>query len=177
MMPFRVRNLLLAIVAVMLQGCISSDPIQGLSRREPVRWLLVERPYGEVAAGPKDEDGAINPNAVVLAFQPLYPEDLKWDILVEAQEQFVELVSFTPQGAAVPGEVVSAVVRVAKAKPDQLYRLSAKTSQCDVRILGEAHTIVKGNEPAVFRFTSCVSGRAGIAVGVERIGSDERRTP
>ena len=165
------------IVAVVFQGCVSLEPSENATYREPVRWLLVERAYGELAVGQKSGDGGINPDAMVLAFQPLYPEDLKWDVLVEAQEQFVELVSFTPQTAAAPGEVVSATVRVGKARPAELYRLSARASQADIRILGEAQIVVKGSETAIFRFTSCASGRAGIAVGVERIGMNERRTP
>ena len=168
-----VMGTLPAIVVVLFQGCVSREPGESVTHREPVRWLLVERSYGELAAVEKGGEGNINPEAMVLAFQPLYPEDLKWEVLVEAQEQFVELVSFTPQAAAAPGEVVSATVRVGKAKPAEFYRLSAKASQADVRILGEAQTVVKGSEPAVFRFTSCASGRAGIAVGVERIGISE----
>lgn len=172
-----VMGALPAIVAGLFQGCVSPDPGEGVTHREPVRWLLVERPYGELAVGQKSEDGGINPHAMVLSFQPLYPEDLKWDVIVEAQDHFVELVSFMPQNAAAPGEVVSAIVRVGKAKPADLYRLSAKVSQADVRIIGEAQAIVKGSEPAVFRFTSCASGRGGIAVVVERIDMNERRTP
>jgi hypothetical protein len=89
---------------------------------------------------------------------------------VDPEEQFVEVVGFTPAGVARPGEVVAATVRVGKAKAGQLYRLSAKASQTDVRILGETHVVVRGSDTAVFRFTSCASGRAGIAVGVDKIG-------
>jgi hypothetical protein len=162
-------GLLLAIILPVLQACTTRSPVERVGSGEPVRWILVERQYGDVASPSDAGDGRVNPDATVLAFQPLYPEDLKWDVLVEAQEQFVEVVSFTPSGAAAPGEVVSAVVRVGKAKADQLYRLSAKASQNDVTIIGEAQMIVKGSNTAVFRFTSCTSGRAGIAVGVDRV--------
>jgi hypothetical protein len=95
----------------------------------------------------------------------------KWDVLVEAQEQFVELVCFSPQIGAAPGEIVSAMVRVGKAKPTERYRLSANVSKADVRILGEAQAFVRGSETAIFRFTNSTSGRAGISVEVERIGT------
>jgi hypothetical protein len=159
------------------QACVSLNSDRGESPREPARWVLVERRYADVVQTTTNGDGRVNPDAVVLTFQPLYPEDLNWDVVVDPEDQFVEVVGFTPEGHARPGEIVSATVRVGKAKIGQLYRLSAKPSQTDVRILGEAQTVVRGNETAVFRFTSCTSGRAGIAVGVERIGAEERRTP
>jgi hypothetical protein len=134
-----------------------------------VRWLLVERRYADVAPSASG-DGQVNPDAMVLAFQPLYAEDLTWEAAVDVEEHYVEVVGFSPAGAAQPGEVVTATVRVGKAKAGQLYRLSAKASQADVRILGESQAVVKGSDIAVFRFTSCASGRAGIAVGVETIG-------
>jgi len=160
----------LSLLGCAVQGGESAPP------REPVRWLLVERRYADVTEAASG-DGRINPDATVLAFQPLYPEDLSWEVVIDPDEQFVEVVGFTPAGAARPGEVVTATVRVGKAKAGQLYRLSAKASQIDVRILGERQAIVKGSETAIFRFTSCASGRAGIAVGVERIETGERRTP
>ncbi len=159
------------------QACVSPHLPEDETAREPVRWLLVERRYADVAQTTATDDGRVNPDAIVLAFQPLYPEDLSWDVVVEPEEQFVEVVGYAPVGAVRPGEVVSATVRVGKAKGEQFYRLSAKASQADVRILGADQVIVRGSEAAVFRFTSCTSGRAGIAVGVERIALDERRTP
>jgi hypothetical protein len=155
-------------VPLLAGGCALPPESEG-PPREPVRWLLVERRYGDVAPVTSG-DGTINPDAMVLAFQPLYPEDLAWDVVVDPEEEFVEVVGFTPSGPARPGELVSATVRVGKAKAGELYRLSAKALQPDVRILGDAQVVVKGSDPAVFRYTSCASGRAGIAVGVERIG-------
>lgn len=161
-----------SLIPLLLTSCASfseSDQNGGVGRAEPVRWILVEKRYGDLPPAEKSQDGRVNPEAIVLAFQPLYPEDLKWEVVLDPQDQFVEVVGFSPAGPARPGEVVSATVRVGKAKAGQLYRLSAKASQADVRILGEVQTTVKGNETAVFRFTSCASGRAGITVRVERI--------
>lgn len=157
------------LIPLALQACALELHEESPAPREPVRWLLVERKYGEVAPTASG-DGRVNPDAVVLAFQPLYPEDLAWEVSVDVEEHYVEVVGFSPAGAAQPGEVVTATVRVGKAKAGQLYRLSAKASQPDVRILGDLQAVVKGSDTAVFRFTSCASGRAGIAVGVERIG-------
>ena len=160
--------LLGCLVLFSAQGCALPPEGEG-TPREPVRWLLIERRYADVAPTASG-DGKINPEATVLAFQPLYPEDLAWEVVVDPEEHFVEVVGFSPSAPAKPGEVVSATVRVGKAKAADLYRLSAKASQPDVRILGDAQAVVKGSDTAVFRFTSCASGRAGIAVGVERIG-------
>jgi len=151
------------------QACAPEVHEDSATPREPVRWILVERRYAEVAPTATG-DGRVNPDAMVLAFQPLYAEDLTWEAAVDVEEHYVEVVGFSPAGAAQPGEVVTATVRVGKARAGQLYRLSAKTSQADVRILGESQAVVKGSDTAVFHFTSCASGRAGIAVGVERIG-------
>jgi hypothetical protein len=173
----RIVRLLGWLLPICAQACVAQNSDQGEGPREPVRWILVERRYADVAETAASGDGRVNPDAVVLAFQPLYPEDLKWEVVVDPVEQFVEVIGFAPGGPAQPGEVVTATVRVGMAKAGQLYRLSARPSQADVRILGEYQTIVRGNETAVFRFTSCTSGRAGIAVGVERIGGEEWRKP
>lgn len=165
-----------SLLALTLTSCASvleKEQYGGGGRAEPVRWILVEKRYGDLPPAERSQDGRVDPEAVVLAFQPLYPEDLKWDVVVDPEDQFVEVVGFSPAGPARPGEVVSATVRVGKAKAGQVYRLSAKASRADVRILGESQTVVKGNEAATFRFTSCSSGRAGIAVGVERIDVGE----
>jgi hypothetical protein len=156
------------LLPLFVLGC-AIEGLEAAPPREPVRWLLVERRYADVAPTGSG-DGRINPDATVLAFQPLYPEDLSWEVVIDTEEHYVEVVGFSPAGQARPGEIVSATVRVGKAKAGQLYRLSAKASQADIRILGESQATVKGSDTAVFRFTSCASGRAGIAVGVERIG-------
>ncbi len=170
-------GLLGCLLPICGQACVSQNSDLGDCSREPVRWILVERRYADVSGTTAIGDGRVNPDAVVLAFQPLYPEDLTGEVAVDPEDPFVEVVAFSPTGPTRPGEVVTATVRVGKAKAGQLYRLSAKLLQADVRILGEATRVVQGAESAVFRFTSCTSGRAGIAVGVERIGPDERRMP
>ncbi len=169
--------LLLGLMAPALQACMPRGPEENWPTKEPVRWILVERRYGEIASPKAAGDGSVNPDAVVLAFQPLYREDLTWEVIVSPEEHYVEVVGFSPVGPASPGEVVSATVRVGRAKAGQVYRLLAKPSQADIRVLGETQAVVTGQDTAVFRFTSCTSGRAGIVVGVERIGIDEWRKP
>lgn len=153
-----------------LQACVPQDREQEAGGREPVRWILVERRYGTLEAPPKAGDGSINPEAVVLAFQPLYTEDLTWEVVVNPEEHFVKLVGVSPSGPVAPGEVISATVRVGNAKIGQLYRLLATPSHSDVRILGHNEVTVNGEAATIFRFTSSSSGRTGIGVGVERIG-------
>lgn len=164
----RMGWLLMGLLALALQACVGPVTSEERTTREPVRWILVERRYGDVARGASG-DGTVNPEAPVLAFQPLYPEDVVWDVVVDPAEHFVELISFSPAGTAAPGEVVSATVRVGKARANHRYRLSARPSQIGVKILGSAESIVIGESLVVFRFTSCVSGRAGIAVAAERL--------
>ena len=137
-----------------------------MRQREPVRWLLVEKRYGDLEASVTADDGKTNPDAMVLSFQPLYAEDLAWEVAVEAEGLYVEVLGYSPRGVASPGETVTATVRVGKAKAWVLYRLSVSATRTDVRILGETQAIVRGSQPAVFRFTSGGSGRAGIAVAV-----------
>jgi hypothetical protein len=55
---------------------------------------------------------------------------------------------------------------VGNARPGAAYRLVARPSTPDVRIVGEAEIVVQGSEVAVFRFTSLSGGRGGIDVGV-----------
>jgi hypothetical protein len=160
-------------LSLSLQACVPQAMEQGVAT-EPVRWILVERRYGDLEAPPSGGDGTINPDAVVLGLQPLYPEDLTWEVVVSPEEHFVELVGLSPSGPVGPGEVVSAAVRVAKAHPDRLYRLRATPSQPDIRLYGQREAIVNGGATAVFRFTSSASGRAGIAVGVEVISRADR---
>lgn len=177
MKRLRFDCLLLTIILPALQACAPWSPVEHVGSREPVRWILVERRYGDVARRGDTGDGTINPEATVLALQPLYPEDLTWEVVVSPEEHFVELVNYSPAGPATPGEIVSATVRVGKAKSGQLYRLLAKPSHSDVRVLGDTQAVVKGEETTVFRFTNCTSGRAGIVIGVERIPALEAKIP
>jgi hypothetical protein len=116
----------------------------------------------------------VDPQAFVLTMQPLYREDLAWEVIVDPADFFVEILEVTPNAEAAPGETVRARVRVARAKPEEVYRLTARSSQAAVRILGPSQCIVKGNAPAAFHFTSVCPGRAGILVGVERMVREER---
>lgn len=163
------RCLLTAALGLGLQACVPRASEESAGGREPVRWILVERRYGDLEAPTSHRDGAINPEAVVLAFQPLFPEDLTWDVVVSPEEQFVELVQVSPSGAVVPGEVVTATVRVGKGKPDQRYRLSISATEPAVQILGTSQALVRGVETVRFSFTSSKAGRSGIAVAVERL--------
>jgi hypothetical protein len=155
------------LLPLLVQACASTSRSENENLREPVRWVLVEKRYGDLAEPPPTGDGRVNPDAVVLAFRPLYPEDLVWDVVLDPGEHYAQVVACTPEGPARPGEIVTATVRVGKPKPGRRYRLSARPSQPEVRILGEPQAIIQGNETAIFRFTSCTSGRAGISVGVE----------
>lgn len=164
---------IIGIILSALQACTTWSPVERVGSREPVRWILVERRYGDVASPAASDDGQVNPDATVLAFQPLYQEDLTWEVVVSPEDHFVELIEFSPAGPASPGEIISATVRVGNAKPGQRYRLEAKPSQSGVKILGSQQVLLTGGASTVFRFTSCVSGRGGIAVGVERLDVQE----
>jgi hypothetical protein len=155
------------LLPLLAQACGSPSFAGNNGLREPVRWVLVEKRYGDLPEAPPTGDGRVNPDAVVLAFQPLYPEDLEWDVVIDPEEHYAQVVTCTPQGPARPGEIVTATVRVGKPKAGRRYRLTARPSQPEVRILGEPQAIVRGDKTAVFRFTSSSSGRAGITVGVE----------
>jgi hypothetical protein len=169
----KLRDLSLGLLLPVLQACVAGSPEGGQASREPVRWILVERRYGDIASpGASPSDGQVNQDAVVLAFQPLYPEDLTWEVVVSPEEHFVELVGLTPARPSSPGEIVCATVRVGNAKEGQRYRLSALPTRNDVRVLGDPQLVVSAGESAVFRFTSSTSGKAGITVGVERLRSD-----
>ena len=111
----------------------------------------------------------MDPQAVVLTMQPLYREDLEWEVVVDPHDYFVEVLEISPSRQASPGETVSATVRVGKARKDDVYRLIARPSSTDVVIQGTAEQTVRGSSPAIFRFTSTAGGRAGIAVGVEKM--------
>lgn len=171
MSPASLRRLSWGLVALALQACVVRRPEEIGAAKEPVRWILVERRYGDIGSPTADGDGRVNPDAMVLAFQPLYPEDMTWEVVISPEEHHVELVGFSPTGPAAPGEIVSATVRVGRSKVGQVYRLVAKPSQHGVSILGDSQALVTGQETSVFRFTSSISGKAGISVGVHTVES------
>ena len=163
--------LVAGLLVLSVQGCLPGIEVGG-EAREPVRWILVERRYGDLPDAPPSRDGKVNPDAVVLAFQPLYPEDLKWDVVVSPEEHFVELLGHSPTGSVPPGQVVTARVRVGRAKPNHRYLLEAVTTQPHVRVIGSNRVVVRGEEVSIFTFTSLTNGRGGVEIGVRDLGQE-----
>lgn len=152
-------------------GCTIAVPSK--EERTPVRWIVVETLVGDAVRQGDLGHGRLDPTSRLLALEPLYAEDISWEVVVDGRNSlFVEVLEITPARHAAPGETVMAKVRVGGARPGRLYRLIARPSQENVEILGEPEKFVRGDSPAVFRFTSLSSGRAGIAVEVERAGRD-----
>jgi hypothetical protein len=134
-----------------------------------VRWIVVEKRVGEVVNEGRVGDGQVDPLAVILTMQPLYAEDVAWEVVIDPHDYFVEILEITPSTQAAPGETVSAKVRVGHARPNDLYRITVRASKAGVEIQGPSQCIVRGSTPAAFRFTSVEAGRAGITVGVEKV--------
>jgi len=160
------RVLTLALIGVV--GCVPIENVPAVERI-PVRWQLVERRYRDcddlVAAG----DGRVDTDAVVLAFEPVYPEDLMDMLRPSAARLNVEIVELIPDREAGLGQPVAATVRVANADARTRYRLRVEALDPRVRILGERIRTVNGPETATFRFTSGTLGRRGITVDVEEV--------
>ena len=170
-------GLLLAIAGAGagLLGCAPTLPVTSV--RTPVRWIVVEKRVDEVIPEGQVGEGKVDPGAIVLTMQPLYAEDLEWQVVVDPHDYFVEVLEILPRVQAHPGETVTAKVHVARARADDLYRLVAKASRSEVQLLGASEQIVHGGEPVLFRFTSVSSGPGGIAVGVEKLESGSRTSP
>jgi hypothetical protein len=162
------------MAAVLLGLSACAFPSLAPAQRTPVRWIMVEKPAGEVVSGGQNGVGRVDPQAVVLTMQPLYREDLEWEVVVDPHDYFVEVLEISPRAQVVPGETVTAKVRVGRARPNELYRLTARASQAGVEILGEGSCLVGGSSPANFRITSLSPGRAGIAVGLDELEEEER---
>jgi hypothetical protein len=159
-------------MGVLLCGLIAcAAPPPAVPERTPVRWIMVEKPVGEVVPNGQNGEGQVDPRSMIVTLQPLYSEDVNWEVVVDPHDFYVEIVAISPAGQAAPGETVCALVRVAHARSGDLYRLTAKGSQQDVQILGEREHLVRGGTPAAFRFTSLGPGRAGISVGVEKVAN------
>ena len=167
--------MVLGVASATLGGCVPTLP--EVSERTPVRWIVVEKRVDEVIPEGRLGDGQVDPGAIVLTMQPLYAEDLEWKVVVEPRDYFVEVLEISPRAQASPGEIVTAKVHVARARSEDRYRLVAKASRPDVQLLGTAEQIVQGGAPVLFRFTSISSGPGGIAVGVERLDSGDRKLP
>jgi len=167
--------LLLGCAGGTLAGCLPS--LSPSTPRRPVRWIVVEMPVGEVIPGGQVGDGQIDPGAVLLTMQPLGRDDLGWRAVVDPCDGSVEVLEISPGPRASPGETVTAKVRVARAAEEEVYRLVAKVSRPEVQLIGAMEWVVQGGEPAWFRFTSRSSGRGGIEVRVENLGSSRRPRP
>ena len=155
------------LTLTLMLGCAATPPV--IPERKPVRWVVVERAVGAILPSGRSGDGHVDPQAVILTMQPLYSEDVNWEVVVDPHDFFVEVLEITPSAQVSPGETVSARVRVGRAKEGDHYRLIARPSQPEVHIIGEPECVVRGGKPVLFRFTSESQGRAGIAVAVERI--------
>jgi hypothetical protein len=164
---FATRSIALGSAILGLWGCSSGPP--PAPQKVPVRWIVVEKRLGEINVDGWGGDGQVDPQAIVLTMQPLYREDLEWEVVVDPHEYVVEVLGISPSGQASPGETVSATVRVGKARPGECYRLVARPSSVEVQLIGAAECTVRGGSPAVFQFTSLRAGRGGIAIGVERL--------
>jgi hypothetical protein len=153
-------------ILLALAGCAVENPLTP-AERVPVRWQLVERPYGTLTDRGAAGDGHVDPESTVLTFAPVYTDDLESAHHFGAGRLSVEIVALYPDRDAGPGEPVSAIVRVANASPRARYRLRVEPLDPRVRVLGERDKSVKGSETATFRFTAGAAGKQGITVDVE----------
>jgi hypothetical protein len=171
------RSFALASIAALpvLAGCATVLP--PAPDRIPARWIVVEKRMGELAPEGRVGDGQVDPDAVLLALVPLYPEDLQWNVIVDPHDYFVEVLEISPPGPATPGELVTARVRVGHAKGDEVYRLTAIPSRGEIHVLGRAEQVVRGGEAAQFQFTSVALGSGGIAVAVEKVVRGPEKAP
>src|SRR5262245_33224758 len=105
---------------ISLASCkFPEDP--GHADRIPLRWQLVERRYSDLADAGVSGDGRVDPDAFVLALEPVYPEELS-DTSGSARLS-VEILELFPEREAGVGQPISAIVRVANSAPDARYRL------------------------------------------------------
>jgi hypothetical protein len=162
------RLLVEAIGILALAGCVAEDEFRP-APTTPVRWQLVERQYRDLADLGAAGDGRVDPEAVILAFEPVYPEDLVDASRPSPARLSVEIVELIPDREAGIGQPISATVRVANAAPRSRYRLRVEALDPRVRILGVRTRTVRGPETATFRFTSSTLGKRGITVEVEEV--------
>lgn len=155
--------------AVLLGLSACALPAPAPTPRKPVRWIMVEKPVGDVVPLGQNGDGQVDPQSMIVTLQPLYAEDVNWEVVVDPHDFYVEIVGISPPGPAAPGETVTARVRVAHARSGDLYRLTAISSQSEVQLLGDREQVVRGGNTAAFRFTSLGPGKAGISIGVAKV--------
>lgn len=163
----RLQVLTIAAGTLGLSACAAPTPEAPV--RTPVRWIMVEKAVGEIVPNGQNGDGQVDPGSMVLTLQPLYSEDVDWEVVVDPHDFFVEILEISPSRQARPGETVSARVRVGRAREGDIYRLTARASQSEVEIVGERVKTVRGSAAASFRFTSLSPGKGGIAIGVEKV--------
>ena len=159
-------------------GCgftISAGTI--VSPDKPVRWILVER-SGEEIGNEFEGPGRLDSESTFLTFEPVYEEPPQPEELsvcaqpINTQPMGVELISLTPRHSARPGQIVTAVVRVADANPNSIYRLTVQPSREGVSILGNASQTVRGQDAATFRFTRTSTGQGGLVIQAELESKD-----
>src|SRR5262245_42713114 len=111
------------LLVTFVWGCVPS--VTRAPERVPVRWVVVEKPVGDILPQGQSGDGRVEAGARLLALPPLYREDLQWEVVVDPRDYFVEVLEVSPSSSANPGEVVTAKVRVGGAKAGEIYRLTA----------------------------------------------------
>src|SRR6185295_16988199 len=103
-----IRMSILGAAAVLtgLSACTVRAP--ATRERTPVRWIMVEKPIGEVVPNGQNGQGQVDPRSAIVTLQPLYSEDVNWEVVVEPHDFYVEIIDITPRGQASPGETVTA---------------------------------------------------------------------
>src|SRR5258708_38865388 len=148
----RIGDALVAVgLAVMLLGC--AVPPGSVPGRRPVRWIVVEKRVADIIPEGRLGEGQVDPQAILLTMEPLFAEDVSWEVVVDPHDYFVEVLEITPSTQAAPGETGTAKVRVGQANPDSLYRLLARPSTPARPMFGLAHDRCHGASPALLRFT------------------------
>lgn len=171
-MQRKILKTVMAILIATAAGC--APPSVAPPGRRPVRWIVVEKQIGDLAPEGRSGDGQVDPRAPMLTMQPLFAEDVNWEVVVDPHDFFVEVLDIRPSAQASPGETVTARVRVGKARSNETYLLTARASNHNVEVIGASEMVVRGGAIALFRFTSATAGRGGIAIAVERIDGGTR---
>ena len=142
--------------------------------RKPVKWILVERPIADLE-GILEKTDRLTSSSTLLTFEPVYddePTSTKISAstpVIDSSPLGVEIISLTPRHIARPGQVVTAVVRVADAQVEGVYQVTVTPSQDGVRIIGDSNQRVKGANTATFQFTRTTVGTGGISIGLEQV--------
>jgi hypothetical protein len=155
---------------LLLLGCASA---REEARRPPgggVRWILVERRAEDLRDALGGEGAGLVPDAPVLVAAPVPPAGARWSPEVLGREcPSVEVLDLVPEGPLGVGEVASARLRVANARPEGLYRIRGQAVGDGTCILGPAEFVVRGPEPVRIAFTSLRAGPGTLRVFAEAI--------